>query len=385
VYRLKKSYLFIVCSLFFISWTCSSLFAGEENAANKTAGEHSTEQKVEGHQATHESSGKFKPGEFIFEHIKDAHDWHITTIGEHHISIPLPIIVYSKTTGMHIFMSSKFEHGHAEYQGLKLGEEGKLKGKVIEVGSDVLPLDLSITKDVTSIIISILLISFMFISVAKKYKRNPETAPSGLQNALEVFILFVRDEVAKPSIGTHYKKFMPYLLTVFFFIWINNMMGLIPIFPGGANVTGNISVTAILALFTFMLTTINGNKHYWAEVFNAPGVPWWLKIPIPLMPVVELAGMFTKPIVLMIRLFANIAAGHIIALGFFSLIFIFAQIAPALGYGVSVLTVIFVIFMSVLELLVALIQAYVFTLLSAIFFGMATAEHHEEGNEGEKH
>jgi len=343
-----------------------------------------TADSAEIHSSSHEEKEKFKPGDFIFDHIKDAHDWHILTIGEHHVSIPLPVILYSSTSGWHFFLSSKFHHGHEGYKGFFLCTSGEYKGKIIEKHSDgsiSLPLDLSLTKNALSILISVVLISWIFISVARAYRKHPAEPPKGLQNALEVFILFIRDEVAKPSIGKHYQRFMPYLLTVFFFIWINNMMGLIPVFPGGANVTGNIAVTGILALFTFMLTTLNGNKHYWLEIFNAPGVPWWLKIPVPLMPVVEIAGMLIKPAVLMIRLFANIAAGHIIALGFFSLIFIFAQIAPALGYGVSVLSVTFVVFMSLLELLVALIQAYVFTLLSSIFFGMATAEPHEEKHE----
>ena len=153
-------------------------------------------------------------------------------------------------------------------------------------------------------------------------------------------------------------------------------MGIIPIFPGGANVTGNIGITMVLALFTFIITTINGNKAYWGHIINAPGVPWWLKIPIPLMPVVELIGVFTKPFVLMVRLFANITAGHIIILGFISLIFIFGNMNMAMGYGVSVISVLFAVFMGILELLVAFIQAYVFTLLSAIYFGMAVEEHH---------
>jgi F-type H+-transporting ATPase subunit a len=154
------------------------------------------------------------------------------------------------------------------------------------------------------------------------------------------------------------------------------MMGLIPIFPGGANVTGNIAITGALALFTFVITTVNGNRHYWQEILNAPGVPWWLKLPLPLMPIIEILGMLTKPFVLMVRLFANISAGHIIALGFFSLIFIFGNMQPVLGYSVSPVSILFTMFMTVLELLVALIQAYVFTLLSALYFGMATAEHH---------
>jgi F-type H+-transporting ATPase subunit a len=169
---------------------------------------------------------------------------------------------------------------------------------------------------------------------------------------------------------------MPYLLTLFFFIFLNNLLGLVPIFPGGANVTGNIAVTMVLALFTFVITTFSGNKEYWMHIINTPGVPWWLKIPVPLMPVVELIGVFTKPFVLMVRLFANITAGHIIVLGFISLIFIFGELNAGLGFGVSIVSIAFAIFMFLLELLVAFIQAYVFTLLSALYFGMATEEHH---------
>jgi F-type H+-transporting ATPase subunit a len=220
-------------------------------------------------------------------------------------------------------------------------------------------------------------ILWIFLSVADGYKRNPNKAPRGLQSFLEPLILFVRDDIAKPSIGEHkYEKYLPYLLTIFFFIWINNMMGLIPIFPGGANITGNIAITFVLAIFTFTITTFNGNKNYWLHVFNPPGVPWWLKLPIPLIPFIEFMGLFIKPFVLMIRLFANITAGHVIALGFFSLIFIFGAMKPALGFAVSPVSVAFTFFMSLLELLVAFIQAYVFTLLSALYFGMAVEEHH---------
>ena len=165
---------------------------------------------------------------------------------------------------------------------------------------------------------SLILLLWVFLSVAKAYSRRPDKAPTGMQNLLEPIILFIRDDIARPSIGEHkYEKFMPFLLTVFFFIWFNNMIGLIPIFPGGANITGNITVTMILALFTFVITTISGNRNYWQHIFNMPGVPWWVKLPVPLMPVIEIIGMITKPFVLMVRLFANIAAGHIIVLGFF--------------------------------------------------------------------
>jgi len=328
---------------------------------------------------------KFKPGEFIVNHILDDHYWHIADINDIHISIPLPIIVYSyKQEKFYIFLSSKFHHGKDSYKGLAIAEEGIHKGKIVEVNekneideSAPLPLDLSITKNVLEIFIIIALLVYVFISVARYYKKNTHSPPKKLASWVEPLILFIRDDVAKPSIGNNYHKFMPYLLTVFFFIFFANLIGLIPIFPGGANVTGNIAVTMVLALFTFLITTFTANKSYWLHIFNAPGVPWWLKIPLPLMPIIELIGIFTKPFVLMVRLFANITAGHIIALGFFSLIFIFGEMHQAFGYAISILSVTFAVFMSLLELLVAFIQAYVFTLLSAIYFGMANEEHNE--------
>lgn len=326
----------------------------------------------------------FNPGEFIFEHVGDAYSWHILTLktkhGDHPVAIPLPVIVYSKTTGLHAFWSSRLEHGNATFQNFKLAMEGPNKGKVVEIqpdGTEVKPLDFSMTKTVTAILISVVLMLWIFLTVARAYKNNPNKAPKGIQSVIEPFILFIRDDIARPSIGEkRYEQYMPFLCTVFFFIWINNMLGLIPIFPGGANVTGNIAVTMVMAVFTFVITTFSGNKHYWVEMVNTPGVPWWLKFPLPIMPLVEISGMFTKPFILMIRLFANILAGHIVMLGFFSLIFIFGQMNVALGYGVSPLSVAFVIFIYFLELLVALIQAYVFTLLSALYFGLATTEHH---------
>jgi F-type H+-transporting ATPase subunit a len=347
---------------------------------------------VLGNEAAHDSlkaegdshAKKFQPGSFIIDHILDAHEWHIATIGDFHLSIPLPIIVYSlKQEKFMVFMSSKFHHGHNAHNGLKLMLEGPHKGKIVEVNEDgsidetaSQPIDISLTKDVLELFIVLGLMLWIFLSAAKAYKRRPNQAPRGIQSFVEPLILFIRDDIAKPSIGKKYEKFLPYLLTVFFFIFINNLIGLIPIFPGGANVTGNISVTLVLALFTFVLTTVTANMNYWKHIVNAPGVPWWLKIPIPLMPAVEIIGMFTKPFVLMVRLFANITAGHIIALGFFSLIFLMGEMSIYGGYGISVLSVLFTVFMLVLELLVAFIQAYVFTLLSAIYFGMAVEEHH---------
>lgn len=342
------------------------------------------EEKQNTHQEGEEKGKKFNTVEFIFEHIGDSYEWHIVTIGHKHISIPLPIILYSEQKGLNLFLSSKFHHGAESYKGFKWEHEGKYKGKIVELNEqgeileeNPLPWNFSITKLVLSLLISCVLLCVIFISIARKYRAGVEKAPTGIQNFFEPIILFVVNDIAIPSIGEKkYQKFLPFLLTTFFFIWFNNMLGLIPIFPGGANLTGNIAVTMVLALFTFTITTINGNKNYWAHIVNTPGVPWFLKLPIPIMFIVEFAGILTKPIVLMVRLFANILAGHMVAVVFFSLIFIFGAISVWAGYGISIISVSFAFFMSLLELLVALIQAYVFTLLSAIYFGMATEEHH---------
>lgn len=322
----------------------------------------------------------FNAGDFIFDHIKDAYEWHILTWKGHHVSIPLPVIVYSQKSGLTIFLSSKLHHGHESYKGFSIAHEGKYKGKVVEEmedGTFVRPFDISFTKNIFSLFIGITIMLWLFISIANRYKKNPNSAPKGVQAFVEPLILFVRDDIAKPAIGEHrYEKYMPYLLTVFFFIWINNMLGLIPLFPGGANLTGNISITLVLAVLTFIITSVTGTKDYWLHIINMPGVPVWLKLPVPLMPFIEIMGVFLKPFVLMIRLFANITAGHLIILGFISLIFIFGAMNPIAGYGISVMSLGFSIFMMFIELLVAFIQAYVFTLLSAMYFGMAMEEAH---------
>lgn len=347
------------------------LFTGQVACAEEEATQTST--------TTH--SEEFNAGKFVIEHVSDAFEWHIFTIGETHVSVPLPIILYSSDKGWNVFMSSKFHHGHETYNGFRIENEGKNEGKIVEVNEQGevigLPVDLSITKTVVGIFVSVIILLLIFLNIAKAAKKNVGKAPSGMQNLFEPVILFVRDDVARPAIGEHrYEKFMPYLLTLFFFILINNILGLIPIFPFGANVTGNIAVTMVLALFTFFITTFNSNKDYWKEIYN-PEVPWWLKFPIPLMPIVELTGVITKPVVLMVRLFANMLAGHLIVTVFVSLIFIFAKLmgGPA-GYGVSLVSVLFSVFMVLLDVLVSFIQAYVFTLLSALYFGMAKPEHH---------
>ncbi|MDY0076114.1 MAG: F0F1 ATP synthase subunit A [Bacteroidales bacterium] len=322
---------------------------------------------------------EFNAGEVIIGHIVDAYEWHIADWGNTHLSIPLPVILYDQGE-WHFFMSSKFHHGKAAYKGFEISTEGMQKGKIVRKdanGDFVQPIDLSLTKNSLGVLIHSLLIILIFLSVAKAYRKRERKAPKGFQSLIEPLILFIRDDIARPSIGKkHYERFLPYLLTVFFFIFFNNLFGLIPIFPFGANVTGSIAVTGVLALFTLLVTTFSGNKNYYAHIFNTPGVPWWLKLPLPLMPIIELVGVFTKPFVLMVRLFANITAGHTIILGFISLIFVFGQASLYAGYGMSVLSITMSIFINFLELLVAFIQAYVFTLLSAIFFGMAVEEHH---------
>jgi len=326
----------------------------------------------------HGEEKQFDAGEFIIDHVLDSHQWHIlTTPDGHHVSVHLPVILYSKETGWHLFSSKRLAHGHT-YKDFKIIQEGEQEGTIVreqEGGTTTTPLDLSITKNVLEIFVVTLLLFLIFIPVANKYRKNPLKAPSGLQNAMETLILFIRDDVAKASIGeNNYHRFTPYLLSVFFFILFANLLGLIPIFPAGANLTGNIAVTLALAFFTFIITNISGNKHYWKEIFNTPGVPLWIKFPVPLMPFVEFIQLFIKPLVLAIRLFANILAGHIVALGFLSLIFIFGSINVVAGYGVAPISLAFAIFLFFLEMLVAFIQAYVFTLLSALYFGMAVPE-----------
>jgi F-type H+-transporting ATPase subunit a len=329
----------------------------------------------------------FNAGKFIIEHVSDAYDWHVVSFGETHISIPLPILLYSKNPELHdgkrfhAFMSSKFHHGHDAYKGFKISHSKEFEGKIVELdssGNEIgKPIDFSMTKVVAEILITVFLLIWIFISMAVKATKNRDKAPTGIQNLLEPVIVFIRDQIAKPTIGDKkYEKYMPFLLTLFFFILLENMIGLIPFPPFGANVTGNIAVTMVLALFTFFITTINGNKHYWKEIYN-PDVPWWLKFPIPLMPIVELTGVITKPFVLMVRLFANMMAGHMIVTVFVSLIFIFGSLmGTAAGLAISPLSIAFSVFILLLDVLVSFIQAYVFTLLSALYFGMATAEHH---------
>jgi len=346
------------------------LFAGTTISAQ---GSNSGEEKKD--KENGESEEAFDASTFIMDHIADSHEWHILTKSNgESVVIYLPVILYSKGKGLDIFSSGKLFHGNI-YKGYKLEEEGELKGKIVSVNGEGqideenIPLDFSITKTVVGLFSASAIGLLLFLSMARSYKKTGISHPKGIQSFLEPVIMFIRDDIAIANIGEHkYEKYMPYLLTVFFFILINNLMGLIPFPPPfGANVTGNIAVTFVLALFTFLITQFSGNKNYWRHVFATPGVPFWL---LPVMIPVEIIGIISKPFALMIRLFANITAGHIIVLSLVCLIFIFKSL------GVAPVSILFVIFMDCLELLVAFLQAYVFTLLSALFISLAVQDHH---------
>lgn len=333
------------------------------------------------HEGHHEEKKEgFNASEVIFGHIGDSHYWHFFDVNEHPVSLSLPVIIYHPEKGLEVFSASKFHHGHESYNGYMIDPNSKMKEKIIsEDGAKII--DFSITKNVLSMIISVVLLLTIMLNVAKKYKKNGAmVAPNGFQNALEPVITFVRDEVAKPNLGNKYMRFMPLLLTVFFFIWINNLLGLL---PGGANFTGNISVTACLAIISFLVMVFSGNKHFWGHLFNPPGVPLGVKF---LLVPIEIISLFIKPIALMIRLFANILAGHIVILSVISMIFIFAGLSKVAGWGFAPVSMAFTIFMFFLELLVAAIQAFIFTNLTAVFVGQAVEEghghdeHHADGH-----
>ncbi|SCD20279.1 F0F1 ATP synthase subunit A [Proteiniphilum saccharofermentans] len=327
-----------------------------------------------------EAKEELNAKEFITEHLADSYEWQIVSNGTKYIAIPLPVILHSKTTGWHLFPSSHFHHGANSYKGFEIAAEGKYKGKIMETdadGSASRPLDLSLTKNAASLLFASLLVILIIMGVAHSLKRDPMKPRKGFTGLIEMLVLSINDEVIKPSIGKDYQRYAPYLLTVFFFIFTNNLLGLIPLFPGGANVTGNIAVTLVLAVATFLIVNLTGTKEYYKEILW-PDVPTWLKVPIPLMPIVEIVGTFTKPFALMIRLFANMMAGHSIVLGLTMLIFITASMGMAINTSMTVLSVIFTVFIDLVELFIAYIQAYVFTLLSAVFIGLARIESHFE-------
>lgn len=338
--------------------------------------------------SAHEGDEKFDISTMIFHHIGDAHEWHFASFGETHIGLNLPVILYSSDRGIETFSFSNLKshdpHRPVVYQGYTTNHHGKiistLPGREIfgfmkdphaahQEGA-VQVYNISITKNIASMFLSVVILFLVFIPVASGYKKRQGAAPKGIQSFFEPIVVFIRDEIAVPNIGKKSDKFMPFLLTVFFFIWFNNLLGLI---PGGANLTGNIAVTFCLAFFTLIITIFSGSKDYWMHILWTPGIPMWLR---PIMLPVELVGILSKPFSLMVRLFANITAGHVIILSLLGLTFIFKSAA------VGVAATIFSTVMSLLELFVALLQAYVFTLLSAMYFGQATAEHEHDHADG---
>lgn len=366
ILNFKNSALKAVIAVF-ITFLSFNSFAKLDNEV--AASEVKTETESENHEAKAEES--FDPTKIILEHIGDSHGFHLWG----HTTMPLPVILYT-SQGIEVFSSANLMDEHHEpvaYQGKYytyfnekehievLGADGKVDE---ELSHQVY--DFSITKNVFSLFLAVFLIIIVFTSVSRSYKKRVGMAPKGLQSWIEPLIIFIRDDIARPNIGYKFEKFMPLLLTIFFFIWFNNLLGLIPIFPGSANITGNIAVTMVLATIVLIVVNVNGNKYYWAHIFK-PDVPFWL---LPIMWVVEIIGIISKPFALMIRLFANITAGHIIVLSLISLIFIFKSLA------IAPVSVAFVIFMDVLELLVAFLQAFIFTMLTALFIGTAVEEHH---------
>ncbi len=308
---------------------------------------------------------------FIMHHIQDSHQWHFATLGHNELTIWLPVILYSPQRGFAMFSSKNFyneAHETVPYQGYALDDHDH----VVATQEGVKVYDFSVTKNVAALFFSMALLLLIFLLIANRYKKDPKAPPRGIQSFFEPIIVFVRDEIAILNIGRDkYRRFMPYLLTLFFFIWFNNLLGL---FPGAANLTGNIAVTMILAVITFLVTNVNGNKEYWKHIFATPGVPW--PVLLILVPV-EILGLFTKPFSLMIRLFVSITAGHIVILSLIALAFIFNSFLIGVG------STIFVIFITLIEILVATIQAYIFTLFSAMYIGAAVAEHHAEHHEEE--
>ena len=339
-------------------------FAVPSQAEEPTQVEHrpvaeavnAVEGEIEHNLEKHEE--EFNIGEMIMHHIADSHEWEFS----HGVAIPLPVILYSEDRGIEIFSSSQFHNEHHEYNGYHLVHGESEVIKPVDESRSII--DFSITKNVASMMLSAIILVLLFTSIGSAYEKTKGKAPKGFQSAMEVVILFIRDEVVKPNIGANYEKYLPYLLTLFFFILINNILGLL---PGSANVTGNIAVTMTLAVLTFIIVHINANKNYYGHLVSPPGVP---KLLLIVMIPVEIVGVFMKPFSLMVRLFANITAGHIILLSLFGLIFIFKSIAVA-----PVISA-FALFLNFIEIMVAFIQAFIFTLLTSMYIGTAVEEHH---------
>ena len=333
----------------------------------------SAQEKADG-----EGEKAFDPKETIFEHLLDGYGWELPFSHEH--KIPLPVIVRDYKGDWKIFGSHRLEHGQT-YEGFYVAQDGPNKGKVESVddrGNRYRPLDLSITKNVLALIIAAFICGWCVLSVAHWYRKKRFKAPKKGVGAIEFLIEFVYTGVIKSTLGDKAPRFAPYLLTVFFFILLMNLLGLIVFFPGGANLTGNIAVTMVLALCTFIVVNVRGTKEYWKEIFW-PDVPLWLKFPLPIMPLIEVFGIFTKPAALMVRLFANMMGGHMIILSLISLIFIFGAFGAVVIGATTVVSVLFSLFMLLIDTLVSFIQAYVFTMLSTLFIALAQVDGHHEG------
>ena len=364
-----KTLLVAVLSIFFQAISVTTGFAQvhEEGPAANQHEPANAEVPAQG------GKSSFNPGQLIMEHIGDSHDFHFFDWNGHPVSLPLPVFLYAPQRGFSAFMSSRFEHGHVNYNGYKLEHTHIVPVKEDgSVDESVKVFDFSITKNTAQMLLTSVLLLWIMISVANKYSRNGSNkAPSGLQNAIEPVITFIKEEVAVVNLGHKYKKYMPFLLTVFFFILINNLFGLI---PGSANVTGNIAFTLVLAFISLIVILISSNRHFWGHIFWPPGVP--LPVKIILVPV-ELAGVFIKPIALMIRLFANMVAGHIVITCFIMLIFIFGGMSKIAGIGFAPVSLLFTVFIYMIEILVAFIQAFIFTNLTAVFIGQSMeGDHH---------
>lgn len=385
-----KKLLFILVLM--TSWAFSAMaqdVVAQDTASTASASQSSpgVETKIEealDEAAEETDEHKFDIKETIFEHLGDGYGWEVPF--NHHKRIPLPVIVWGKD-GLHIFSSSRVTHGEEYVDGdatFKIATEGDYKGKLVEIvdGKEYKPWDFSITKNVCAIFIACIIVALLLLQLARWHKKNPFKAPRKMTGAIEALVEFIYAGVIKPTLKEKSAKFAPYLLTVFFFIFFMNLLGLIVVFPGGANVTGNIAVTMVLAIMTFVMTNFFGTKVYWKEIFW-PDVPIWLKCPLPIMQIIEVFGIFTKPAALTVRLFANMMGGHMIVLILTLLIFIFASMGVAVASGTAVISIAFSVFMLLIDVLVSFIQGYVFTMLSTIFISLAQAKHEEhEAHEG---
>lgn len=385
LHNLRKMKNIILALLLMVASTCAAL--AQNVSADSLAVADAVEQEAQAQGDENAKGEQIDPKAIIFEHLGDCYGWEVPF--NHHKSIPLPIIVKG-SKGWKVFSSSQVDHGqtftHPDGSIFKIaGEESPNKGKVVELldGKEVKPTDLSITKDVLAILISVGVVLWMILGLAAYHrgKGRDGKAPRGALGAVEALVMFLLDEIIRPTLKDKATKFAPYLLTVFLFIFVANILGLIVVFPGGANLTGNIAVTMVLAIITFLVTNIFATKHYWKEIFW-PDVPLWLKFPLPIMPAIEIFGIFTKPAALTVRLFANMMGGHIIVIVLTLLIFIFTAIAgAAVGGATAVVSIFFSVFMLLLDVLVSFIQAFVFTMLSTLFIALAQENGHHEKHE----